>query len=290
MTRKPLPKPAKGAKPAAPVKAPSKPARAPRAPPPPKPLEPTEAPEAPPLTASDGVPFHANGEGETYHIPEQDVVFASHYGPDDESFDESPATNGAHVEIEPLRVEPSVVHLPPESTVLYLADPGDAYTDLALAMVANPRVRFVVRGSVPASEAIALGQTFADKIGLQIDIVGEDMEIRQTLLPQPLQPTTNPPRRRIKAADIDWAVRPEIGPGVNVGINGLLDRIEAARGDLAKLQSFVGTFRGSRGTEEDYRIASTYYRIAGRYLHGLIAEARGVAVGQLRDGEDLRAS
>lgn len=67
--------------------------------------------------------------------------------------------------------------------------------------------------------------------------------------------------------------RPIVTSPANLGINNLLRRIEAARGDLPKLRAFVGTFRGSLGTPKELAKASTYYRLAGRYLWGLIHEA-----------------
>lgn len=286
MTRKPLRQPGSKAKGAAPVKAPTMPARkaastrAPRAPPTPDP-DPPEAPAVPPLATPE----------EVYHVPEQHLTFESHYGDDDEprrdeeSVQESPTiepseTNGKHVEPPLLFTRWDGA----DSTVVFLADPADAYADLAPAMVANPRVWFRIRGSVPASEAVVLGQKFADRLQLQVDIVGDSGQF-QTLLPQP--PGRLP---RIKAADRDWTVRPEVTAGANLGINKLLKRIEAARGDLANLESFIGTFRGSIGTPDALKKASTYYRVAGRYLHGLIAEARGAAVEHPSDGENLHAA
>lgn len=263
MTRKPLRQPGSKAKAGAPVKPPIKPARkaarAPRAPEPPK-------PEVPPAAAG----LITGGKWPVPFVTGSAVVIEPPEHPVD-------GVDGARPQIE--------VHLQP-SSVLYVVDPGDGYADLAPAMVANPRVLFRIKGSVPASDAVALGQTFADKLQLQIDIVGED-GVLQTLIPQPPLPPEILRRVRIRSADRDWTERPEIGPGVNLGINGLLDRIEAARGDLPKLLSMVGNFRGSRGTDDDYRKASTYYRIAGRYLWGLIGEARGNIGHQLNDGQDL---
>lgn len=270
MTRKPPRQPGSKAKAGAPVKPPTKPARkaarAPRAPDPPKPEEPAKAPEVPPAAAG----LITGGKWPVPFVTGGAIVIE----PPEELVD---GVDEARPEID--------VHLRPP-TVLYVVDPGDGYADLAPAMVANPRVSFQISGSAPASEAIAIGQTFADKLQLQIDIVGQD-GVLQTLIPQPPLPPETPRRVRVKSADRDWTERPEIAPGVNLGINGLLDRIEAARGNLPKLLSMVGTFRGSRGTDDDYRKASTYYRIAGRYLSGLIGEARGNIGHQLNDGQDL---
>jgi hypothetical protein len=61
-------------------------------------------------------------------------------------------------------------------------------------------------------------------------------------------------------------------------VNGRLNRrIEADRHDLGRLMMRVGTFPGSQGTEADLRRANTYYRQSGRYLWGLIDEAKAEA-------------
>ncbi len=76
--------------------------------------------------------------------------------------------------------------------------------------------------------------------------------------------------------------RPIVTSPANLGINNLLRRIEAERGDLPKLRAFVGTFRGSLGTPKELAKASTYYRLAGRYLWGLIHEAEGEAKSEVK--------
>ena len=68
--------------------------------------------------------------------------------------------------------------------------------------------------------------------------------------------------------------RPIVKSPTNLVNNSLNLRIEADRHNLERLKSHVGKFPGSLGTEADLRRANTYYRQSGRYLWGLIDEAR----------------
>lgn len=61
----------------------------------------------------------------------------------------------------------------------------------------------------------------------------------------------------------DWTVKPIITSATNQGVQRLIDRIDAARGDAAALEAF----RFSR--------SSTYYQMAGNFLDALLAQARG---------------
>lgn len=84
-----------------------------------------------------------------------------------------------------------------------------------------------------------------------------------------LRPVRSAPARQPRQSrqDRDWTVKPVITSATNQGVQRLIDRIDAARGDLAALRDF----RFSR--------SSTYYQMAGRFLDALIAQAEA-AVGR----------
>lgn len=264
MTRfKPLPKPPKGIKPKATTTAPRKATS--KAPQPSAPVEPEplEAPPAPPEAATEDRPFGVIKLGGTaYDLPLPERF--------------------------PVGWTMIEGGLESEGPVLSVDDPGEPYAG-DLPLVANPRVRFEISGSVPESESAHYGQLFADLIGFQVAVAGMDGEIRQRFAPRPIE--AKPKNVRVRSEDIDWTVRPVITSPTNLGINTLLGNIEEARGDLANLESFVGTFSGSTGTEEALKKASTYYRKAAKYLHALIAEARVQPASEPHEDEgDLQAA
>lgn len=266
MTRKPTaaPKPWKGkpAKPAA--KAPSKPVggRKVAAKATSQPAD--EAPPAPPRTVEEiadkhgGLPIEDDPEQPPVSGDAIDAIL-------DIQADDAPAMNGKTIDYE-------------VSKLLHPEDNADAYHgDFGPAMLSDPLVWFRIDGQARLSKAYQIGQGFANALGVQIEIVGPSLETVAILLPQPPAPPPPPgPRRYIRADERDWTIKPVAERGANVGINGLLDRIEKARGDADKLRAFVGEFAGSLGTKEDIKRASTYYKHAARYLHALLAEAQGV--------------
>lgn len=158
-----------------------------------------------------------------------------------------------------------------ESRVTELDEP---YPDLAKGLLSDPVVRLEIGVPRRLSETAALAQQYANSLLETVYVV--DMANDQPLSMFRPQRPQRPPSRRLRATERDWTVKPIITSPTNAGVNDLLDAIEKARGDLVRLGEFVNTFVGSAGTREGpkgYDKASTYYRMAGRYLHGLIQEA-----------------